>query len=62
MTQCHFKDLKILPSKFSTKYGTKQFHDPHSHDVDDYDSPFNETIVIRNHEENETLHFRESKK
>lgn len=57
VTQCHFKDMKIFPSKFSYDYDTNKFHDPHSHGHDNEDV-FNDSIVMKSHEENETLHFR----
>lgn len=55
ITQCHFKDFKILPSKFS--YETNKYYDPHSHGHDEEVS-FNESVVMKDHGENETLHFR----
>lgn len=58
ITECNFNDIKILPSKFS--YGTNKYQDQHSHGHDNEGS-FNDSIVMKDHGENETLHFRKSK-
>jgi len=57
ITECHFKNIEILPSKFS--YGTNKYHDSHSHGHNNEDS-FDDSLVMKDHEENETLHFRKS--
>lgn len=54
ITECHFKNIKILPSKFS--YDTNKYHNSHSHGHDNEGS-FNDSIVMKDHGENETLHF-----
>lgn len=49
--------MKIFPSKFS--YDTNRYHDRHSHGHDNEGSNFfNDSIVMKEHEDNETLHFR----
>lgn len=57
ITENHFKGISILPSKYS--YDTNKYHDSHSHGHDNEGS-FNDSIVMKNHGENETLHFRKS--
>lgn len=57
ITECHFKDIQILPSKFS--YETKKYNDHHSHGHDHgNEGLFNDSIVMKDHGVNETLHFR----
>jgi hypothetical protein len=59
ITECHFKDIKILPSKFS--YETKKYSDHHSHGHGNYNEGlFNDSIIMKDHGVNETLHFRKS--
>lgn len=59
ITECHLKNFKILPSKYS--YDKYLYRDQHSHEYDDENpSSFNDSLVMKGHEENETLHFRKS--
>lgn len=60
ITECHFKNFKILPSKYS--YDKYLHRDQHSHGHGN-ESPnsFNDSIVMKEHGENETLHFRKLK-
>lgn len=55
ITECHFKDINILPSKFS--YEENKYHDHHSHGHDNEGS-FNDSVIMKDHGGNETLHFR----
>ncbi|VVC39782.1 Fringe-like [Cinara cedri] len=58
ITECHFKDFKILPSKFS--YDKNSYYDRHSHGHGhDNAGSFNDSVVMKDHSENETLHFDE---
>lgn len=54
ITECSFKDIKILPSKFS--YDSNKHNDHHSYGHDE-DGLLNDLVVMKDHEENETLHF-----
>lgn len=55
ITECQFNDIKILPSKFS--YESNKYSDHHSHGHND-GGLFDDSIVMKDHGENETLHFR----
>lgn len=59
ITECHFKDIRILPSKFSYDGNQNNDHFLHGHDNKESIN-FNDSIVIKQHGENETLHFRKS--
>jgi len=56
ITECHFKDIKIFPSKFSYD-SVVRYSDRHSHGHDNEGS-FNDSLIMKDHGENETLHFR----
>lgn len=60
ITECHLKNFKIFPSKYSRDQ--YPHHDRHSHDYDDEENPnsLNDSIVMKEHGENETLHFCKS--
>ncbi|XP_050544355.1 glycoprotein-N-acetylgalactosamine 3-beta-galactosyltransferase 1-like isoform X2 [Daktulosphaira vitifoliae] len=55
VSECHFKDIAIFPSKYSYKI----YRDPHSHGHNDDGETIDDNIEIKSHGENETLHFQE---
>lgn len=59
ITECHFKNIEILPSKFS--YNSHKYHNSQSHGHNNEDS-FDDSLVMKDHGANETLHFRKSDK
>ncbi|XP_050421070.1 glycoprotein-N-acetylgalactosamine 3-beta-galactosyltransferase 1-like isoform X2 [Adelges cooleyi] len=61
VTECHFKDIAIFPSKYSYGFSdhAKKHKDAHSHDHNDDENMIGDDVEVKPHGENETLHFHE---